>query len=65
MEDLILTFFKRIDQVDLFQKGGVSFIYNTNKYLSFLSENKNRLQNKEMLNLKDIYEILRKCLRKL
>ena len=29
VEDLILTFFKRIDQVDLFQKGGVSFIYNT------------------------------------
>ena len=29
VEDLILTFFKRVDQVELFQKGGVSFIYNT------------------------------------
>ena len=27
--DLILTFFKRVDQEDLYEKGGISFIYNT------------------------------------
>lgn len=29
VEELILTFFKRIDQEILFQKGGISFVYNT------------------------------------
>ena len=29
VEDLILTFFKRVDKEDLFKKKGVSFVYNT------------------------------------
>ena len=29
VEDLILTFFKRINQEDLFHRGGVFFVYNT------------------------------------
>ena len=29
VEDLILTFFKRVDQEDLFTKKGISFVYNT------------------------------------
>ena len=28
VEDLILTFFKRVDREDLFTKGGVAFVYN-------------------------------------
>ena len=30
VEDLILTFFKRVDQEDLFTKKGISFVYNFN-----------------------------------
>ena len=29
VEDLIVTFFKRVDKEDLFKKKGVSFVYNT------------------------------------
>ena len=29
VEDLILTFFKRVDKEDLFTKKGISFVYNT------------------------------------
>ena len=28
VEDLIHTFFKRVDQEDLFTKGGIAFVYN-------------------------------------
>ena len=35
--DLILTFFKKIDQEDLYKKGGITFIYNTEK-LSYNSQ---------------------------
>jgi hypothetical protein len=68
----LLSFF--ILFINIFSEYSLGFIYELNniineitiddkkKEISFLSENKNRLQNKEMLNLKDIYEILRKCL---
>ena len=69
---ILLSFF--ILFINIFSEYSLGFIYELNniineitiddkkKEISFLSENKNRLQNKEMLNLKDIYEILRKCL---
>ena len=55
VEDLILTFFKRIDQVDLFQKGGVSFIYNTEQIDYHL---KTRVENFFKYNTNPIIMVL-------
>jgi hypothetical protein len=42
VEDLILTFFRRLDQEDLFTKGGVAFIYNA---LQFSYHTKEKVKN--------------------
>ena len=39
VEDLIHTFFKRVDKEDLFTKGGVAFVYNATQ-INYHSQNK-------------------------
>ena len=42
VEDLILTFFKRVDQEELFTKGGVAFVHNA---LQFSYHTKDKVRN--------------------
>ena len=42
VEDLILTFFKRVDKEELFEKGGVAFVHNA---LQFSYHTKDKVKN--------------------
>ena len=59
--DLILTFFKRVDQEDLYEKGGISFIYNTEQldyHLQTKVENLFKLSGSPIIMVLDVNNLI-------